>query len=163
MLAYAVACELLPADKSTTMEQPPAPNPVLTEMFRERRAVDASGSTREIRDEISREHAIVLFNTVLKHRPRLVVEVGMAFGASSLAILSALSVLGDERALDLDRFMSEFRLWQGWACQRAAAGFSGSHELHEAPSYLALPRCSSAAVRQTSFTSMDGTRSITRG
>jgi len=48
---------------------------------------------------ISLEYAIALFRVVLTNQPRTMLEVGMANGASTIAILSAFVELGGERLL----------------------------------------------------------------
>jgi predicted O-methyltransferase YrrM len=42
---------------------------------------------------IALEYAIGMYRTVLARRPKTVLEIGMASGASTITILSALSVL----------------------------------------------------------------------
>jgi predicted O-methyltransferase YrrM len=43
---------------------------------------------------IAVEYAVGLFRTVLARRPKVMLEIGMARGASTITILSALSQLG---------------------------------------------------------------------
>src|SRR5258708_32319090 len=51
------------------------------------------------RSGIALEYAIGLYRAVLTKRPKTMLEIGMANGAATLAILSALSQLDGERLL----------------------------------------------------------------
>jgi predicted O-methyltransferase YrrM len=85
------------------------------------------------------EYAIGLFRTVLTKRPKIMLEIGMANGASTMAILSALSQLGGDRLLiSIDPGQS--RDWGNVGVNNVKAnGLSSYHRLVEEPDYLALP------------------------
>ena len=85
------------------------------------------------------EYAVGLYRAVLTKRPKTVMEIGMAEGAASLAILSALSQLGGERLLiSIDPNQSE--QWHNVGVNNVKAnGFASLHRLIEEPDYLALP------------------------
>jgi predicted O-methyltransferase YrrM len=74
---------------------------------------------------------------VLRHRPSQVVEIGMAVGSSTLAILSALSQTGG-RLISIDPDESSQWHGVGLACVKRA-GFAEQHELMEDFDYRALP------------------------
>jgi predicted O-methyltransferase YrrM len=115
------------------------PNEILRSIFRERAALDRTGRSHAIRDEISIVHASALYRTVLANRPRAVIEVGMAFGISTLAILTALEEAGGEgRLISIDPNQTGEYHGVGLASVERA-GLSHRHELVESPSYLALP------------------------
>jgi hypothetical protein len=121
------------------------PNEILRSIFRERAALDRTGRSHAIRDEISIVHASALYRTVLANRPRAVIEVGMAFGISTLAILTALEEAGGEgwRASNA----RACRIDTSWSSRRA----------------ISLCLICSPGIRESNLpTSMDGIPSITR-
>jgi len=85
------------------------------------------------------EYAVGLYRAVLTKRPQTVLEIGMANGASTLAILSALAQLGGDRLLiSIDPGQSG--QWKNAGVNNVRAnGFSSLHRLIEEPDYLALP------------------------
>lgn len=85
------------------------------------------------------EYAVGLHRAVLTRRPQTMVEIGMANGAASLAILSALAQLGGDRKLiSIDPYQS--KQWNSAGLKNVAAnGYAGRHRLIEEPDYLALP------------------------
>jgi predicted O-methyltransferase YrrM len=91
---------------------------------------------------------------VRRARPALVIEVGMAFGVSSLAILTALRDGGQGKLISIDPVQTSD--WKG--CGRVAveqAGFGDRHELVEDYDYNALPRLLASGVR-CDFAYIDG-------
>lgn len=114
-------------------------NPVLQGMYRDGRVERPDGTTMELHSRLTPTHAEALYQLVLAERPTHVVEVGMAFGASTLAILTALAELGgDRRLVSLDPM--QHSLWEGVGVHSVQrAGFADLHELREAPDYLGLP------------------------
>jgi predicted O-methyltransferase YrrM len=89
---------------------------------------------------IAPEYAVGLFRAILRKSPAAVLEVGMANGASTLTILSALSQLGGDRLLiSIDPSQSAY--WSNVGVKNVQAnGFSRMHRLIEEPDYLALPK-----------------------
>ena len=88
---------------------------------------------------IAVEYAVGLHRAVLTRRPQTMIEIGMANGAASLAILSALAQLGGERRLiSIDPYQST--QWDSAGLKNVEAnGFAHLHRLIEEPDYLALP------------------------
>ena len=85
------------------------------------------------------EYAVGLYRAVLSRRPQTMVEIGMANGAASLAILSALAQLGGDRKL-MSIDPNQSKQWGNAGVKNVAAnGFAGLHRLIEEPDYLALP------------------------
>lgn len=85
------------------------------------------------------EYAVGLHRAVLTKRPQTMVEIGMANGAATLAILSALAQLGGQRQL-ISIDPGQTSEWGKAGVKNVAAnGFAGLHRLIEAPDYLALP------------------------
>jgi predicted O-methyltransferase YrrM len=129
--------------------------PTLKEMLETRLAHTADGTRIAIISNISQAYAEALYKTVLEHRPEIALEIGMAFGISSLAILSALAANGsDGKLITIDPNQSS-----DWSsCGRTAvarAGFSARHELIEAFDYSALPRLLDSGLK-IGFAYIDG-------
>jgi predicted O-methyltransferase YrrM len=81
--------------------------PVLKEMLDTGVARGQAGNSIPIHSNIPGYYAEALFRTVLQALPSLVIEIGMAFGVSSLAILAALHRAGDTgRLISIDPFQS---------------------------------------------------------
>jgi predicted O-methyltransferase YrrM len=88
---------------------------------------------------ISADQARALHRVVRTERPELVLEVGMATGMSTLAILTALEVAGSGGLISVDPHQST--QWEGQGTANVARhGLSSRHTLVEEPDYTALPR-----------------------
>ena len=115
----------------------PGLSPILREMLETGTALDESGAVHQIGAHLSLEHCTALYNAVLHLRPSVVVEIGMAYGTSALAILSALTETGG-RLISIDP--DELTQWNGVGVASVKrAGFSEQHELIADFDYLALP------------------------
>ena len=124
-------------------------------MLDTRTPAKASGEAVALHSNLSAVTAAALYWLVLATRPAVAVEVGMAFGVSSLAILAALRRNGlDGRLISIDPH--QFTQW--WGCGVAAverAGLKDRHELIEDYDYLALPRLLGSG-RRIGFAFIDG-------
>jgi predicted O-methyltransferase YrrM len=106
----------------------------------ERHVEHPDGRRIPLKANISVPNSEALTRFVMKTRPNLVIEIGMAYGISTLSILLGLQENGEGRLISIDPYA-------GWPTGRAVAlhqvaraGLSGRHEhLHEC-SYEALPR-----------------------
>lgn len=129
--------------------------PVLKEMIETGTAVDKYGQPVQIHSQIYPQYAEALYRTVLIHRPRLVIEIGMAFGVSSLAILTALRKVGGAgRLISIDPHQST--QWKGCGVGAVArAKLLEWHELVEEFDYHALPRLLASGCR-VDFAYIDG-------
>lgn len=118
---------------------PDAPRPpadLLAEAYARSAVVDGEGVERAINSQIPPAYARALTETVRREQPNLVVEIGMACGFSSLAILSALPENG--RLVSVDPYHGDYhRIGETLVCRSTRAA---SHQLVEEPDYLALPR-----------------------
>lgn len=130
-------------------------NPLAAKIFDTGTVHGGSGEPVEVHSQLSELHADALYATVLAQRPQVVVEVGMAFGLSSLAILTALRDAGGTgRLISIDPYQST--TWRGIGTANVErAGLSGMHELMETPDYLGLPRLLEARTR-VDFGYIDG-------
>jgi predicted O-methyltransferase YrrM len=104
------------------------------------RAVGSDGASVPLESGISLESAEALYGVVMLARARVVLEVGMACGVSSLAILTALGDLGEHgRLISIDPHQStQWRRCGVTAVEHA--GLGDRHRLIEETSQLALPR-----------------------
>jgi predicted O-methyltransferase YrrM len=129
--------------------------PVLRDMLATRHTTGQFGEKVPVHSNLPPAYAEALYRTVLDKRPAVALEVGMAFGVSSLAILSALDEAGSAgRLISIDPYQTA--QWQGcgaFAVRRA--GFEHCHELIEEPDYLALPRLLASGLR-LDFAYIDG-------
>lgn len=92
-----------------------------------------------LRSGISIVNANALYGAVRERQPKLVVEIGMAHGISSLAIATALHENGGGgRLISIDPYQHARYQGVGMANLRRA-GLAGCHTLLEQPDYLALP------------------------
>lgn len=116
------------------------PNPLVREIYETKIVRDANENAVPVWAHITEEHCDALYQTVLKHRPRNCIEIGMSCGLSTLAILTALQTIGEGgRLTSVDPFQSTDRKGIGAANVRRA-GFESSHTLLEELDYRALPR-----------------------
>ena len=83
------------------------PNDVLRNMYATGRVIDGLGNTRPLLSQISPRHATALYRLVRRLNPRLVVEIGMAYGTSALSVLTSLQAAGGGGAADVDRSESD--------------------------------------------------------
>ncbi|MGH7769405.1 MAG: class I SAM-dependent methyltransferase [Candidatus Binatia bacterium] len=127
---------------------------VLQEIFSTKTSTGPAGESIPINSNISRAHAEALFSAVLNARPSLVIEIGMAFGVSTLAILAALHQLGHGRLISIDPFQSTQWTGRGLAAV-GRAGFAARHQLIEDFDYTALPRLLQSS-HEIDFAYIDG-------
>jgi len=129
--------------------------PVIQEILVGRVAKTAAGDEVPVHSDIGPEHAEALYETILRTRPSTVVEVGMAFGVSSLSILTALREIGqDGKLLSIDPVQSSD--WKGCGVAAIArAGLKERHQLFEDYDYNVLPRLFSSGLK-IGFAYIDG-------
>jgi predicted O-methyltransferase YrrM len=129
--------------------------PVLKEMFESQSAKSRDGQTVPLNSNISILHAQCLYDAVLREKPTAVLEVGMAFGTASLAILSALQKNGGAgKLITIDPVQSTE--WKG--CGLAGierAELANRHEMIEDFDYFALPNLLRSGAR-FQFAYIDG-------
>lgn len=132
------------------------PNPVLAEIFATNTVITAEGDRIPLQENITAENANAAYRLVRENAPTTVLEVGMANGALSLAVLTALAETHGTSAelVSIDPFQSTD--WGGIGRLNVdRAGFALMHTLVEEPDYLALPKMLEAQ-RQFDFAYIDG-------
>jgi predicted O-methyltransferase YrrM len=119
---------------------------VLREMLESGTALDERGERQPLHSHIPARFAEALYRTVLARRPALVVEVGMAMGCSTLAILTALEEIGENgRLISIDPYQSAYQNCGLAAVRRA--GLAARHHHATQPDYLALPQLLAEGTR----------------
>jgi len=129
--------------------------PVIEEILIKRSAYTLTGEQIPVHSDIGIAHAEALYETILRTRSSNVLEVGMAFGVSSLAILTALRDLGQNgKLLSIDPVQTPY--WKG--CGLASitrAGLKDRHEMHEDYDYNVLPKLLTSGLK-IDFAYIDG-------
>ena len=120
---------------------------VLKEAIHGGKVQHPDGSWRDVKANISAPNSEALSKFVRSHRPQLVIEIGMAYGVSTLTILHALRCEGRGRLVSIDPYI-------GWPSGRAVAlhqvqraGVNDIHEHIAECSHVALPKLLQQGVR----------------
>jgi predicted O-methyltransferase YrrM len=113
-----------------------------------------TGERIPLHSHVPAEEGRFLQDVIHQIQPKVSLEIGCAFGVSSLYICEALVAVGAGRHIVIDPFQHEH--WHGVGIENLkAAGFGGLIELHEMPSHQALPRLEAAGCR-LDFVFIDG-------
>src|SRR5438876_1017636 len=101
--------------------------PVLREMLEGGTSVSSTGVRASVHSNLKLDTAEALYNMVFTNRPSIVIEIGMAFGIASLAILSALHrIAGCGQLISIDPNQSTD--WKGYGVAAVErAGFKDRH------------------------------------
>jgi predicted O-methyltransferase YrrM len=115
-------------------------NPVLREIIESNQVTHPDGRVFKLSSGISTEEANALYGLVREQKPDVCIEIGMAYGISTLTILTGLEHNGVGSLISIDPY-------EGWESGMAVAlanveraGYSGRHRHIRLPSYLALPK-----------------------
>ncbi len=115
-------------------------NTVLREALVDGTVTHPDGHKLKVVANVNPNCCSALHDIVRDRKPQLVVEIGMAYGVSTLAILSALEANGQGRLISIDPYI-------GWPTGRLVAlnqveraGLSERHEHWHECSYLGLAR-----------------------
>src|ERR1700733_2878238 len=129
--------------------------PVIEEILVGRLAYTLSGDQIPVHSDIGLGHAEALYKTILQTQTSTVLEVGMAFGVSSLGILTALRDIGQNgRLISIDPVQTPD--WKGCGLASIArAGLKERHEMHEDYDYNVLPRLLASGLK-IDFAYIDG-------
>lgn len=112
-------------------------HPILEEIYARREVVDADGKRYKLHAEITRDEGELLAALVERHGCSRTLEIGCAFGLSSLWICEALSRRPAPRHTILDPF--QHTDWHGIGVHNLKRAGYDFFELLEQPSELALP------------------------
>src|SRR5579862_9691908 len=114
-------------------------NPVLESIVESGRVVLPSGESVPVSSQIDPACGALLQKVVGHTRPRVVVEVGLAFGISSLYMLEALAQTGSGRLIGMDPAQFD-NAWRGGGLHNIErAGYRALYDFHEATSQQVLP------------------------
>jgi predicted O-methyltransferase YrrM len=116
----------------------------------------ADGTEAPVHSHISETEGEFIQSLVRSHKPRVSLEVGCAFGISSLYICEALKSIDAERHIVIDPRQNDVDQWQGIGLLNLQrAGFSDLVEFHAEPSYECLPKLLARGQR-IDFAFIDG-------
>ncbi len=130
-------------------------NAIVREIFATKTMRTPEGETVPLDSFIDARTAEALYRHVRRQKPRLAVEIGMANGISTLAILTALEEEGGDGCL-ISIDPNQFTQWRD--CGRAAvkrAGLGARHRVIEKSDALALPELLAGGTR-VDFGYIDG-------
>jgi predicted O-methyltransferase YrrM len=115
-------------------------NPVLDEIVRTGEVLLPSGELVKVTSHIDPARGALLQRAIVEIRPKVAVEVGLAFGVSTLYMLDALSAVGAEKLIGIDPVQSGAG-WRGGGLHNVRrAGYGEIYEFHEDTSQQVLPR-----------------------
>lgn len=118
-------------------------NPTVREIYETRTVKDAEGRAYPVHSHILPSYTEALYKLLRERQPKSVLEVGMAYGLSSLAIACALE--GREaRFISIDPF--QHTQWSGVGVANVAR-IGVPHELVQDFSHVALPRLLAEGLR----------------
>jgi predicted O-methyltransferase YrrM len=115
-------------------------NPILAEILAKGTVEAADGTPQTLHSGIPAVAGALLQTLIRKNKPKVSIEIGCAFGISSLFICEALSDVGATRHIIIDPYQTSPTLWKGIGLANLErAGYGRLVEFHPAYSYVALP------------------------
>ncbi len=121
------------------------------------RTIDGT-ATLPLKDSIDEPIGALLQKLIAEKRPSVTMEIGLAYGLSTLFICEALAKVGGQRHIAIDAFQSS--IWSGIGLHHVrAAGYGHLLELREELSQDALPRMFAEGMR-VDFAYIDGTHTF---
>jgi predicted O-methyltransferase YrrM len=113
------------------------------------------GTRVPIQSHVGLESGKVIQRAIEVTRPRMGLEVGLAFGISTLYILDAMQLHGGGHLIGMDPAQHD-ATWRGGGLHNVTrAGFGDRYFFHEEPSQVVLPRLAAAGTR-IQFAFIDG-------
>ena len=120
----------------------------LSDMLASGKAYDAAGKEFALHSGLDPSAAEKITGLVRQLNAKRTLEIGMAMGCSTLAILEGLSADGIHTAIDPNQTFEGGYGWHGIGLESVKrAGYSGRFRLVEQPSHLALPQLLAAGER----------------
>ncbi len=117
-----------------------AMNEVLESIVKTKRTLLNSGEEVEANSYIDEDCGALLQRVIRTLRPKVGVEVGLAFGISTLYILEAMQDCGGEKLIGMDPAQHDSH-WRGGGLQNILrSGYEHLYEFHENTSQQVLPR-----------------------
>jgi predicted O-methyltransferase YrrM len=129
-------------------------NEVLRSILSNGCVTSEDGKIRTLESAISQEEGDFIQEMIRSARPRVSLEVGCAYGISSLYICEALREVGAGRHIIMDPY--QHSEWEGIGLANLRrAGYLDIADFHEAPSYQYLSRLAEEALK-IDFAFIDG-------
>jgi predicted O-methyltransferase YrrM len=129
-------------------------NPVLETILRTGNTTSADGEIIKVHSQISEKEGELLQEIISEVRPRVSLEIGLAYGIASLYICEALAKVQAERHIIIDP--CQHQGWKGIGfLNLRRAGYEKMIEFHEAPSFRVLPKLEADGLR-IDFAFIDG-------
>lgn len=120
---------------------------LLEEIRRTGKITFPDGSAANLSSGIDHACGDLLRRMTTQVRPRVAVEVGLAFGVSTLYILDGLAEIGAGKLIGMDPAQHD-EYWRGGGLHNLKkAGLEGYYEFHEEQSQTLLPRLEVEGVR----------------
>jgi predicted O-methyltransferase YrrM len=114
-------------------------NPVLEEIVRTGEVSLPSGERVPVTSQIDPKCGSLLQESILAVRPKIAVEVGLAYGVSTLYMLDALAACGAQRLIGMDPAQFD-GTWRGAGLGNVErAGYGSLYEFHQDTSQRILP------------------------
>lgn len=131
-------------------------NPILKEMIETGYAKGPNGERVKLHSQIPSLEGEFFQELISQCKPTVTLEVGLAFGVSSLYICDALEKKPDTRHIVIDPWQYDARWWGGIGIHNIReAGYGSIVEFFDIPSYQALPRLEKEK-REIEFAFVDG-------
>ena len=131
-------------------------NSILQEIFKRGEVIDRQGKIRKLNSHISQDAGEWLQQLIRKHKPQRVLEVGCAYGISSLYIAEALKDIPGARHLILDPYQNDPAVWDGIGLKNLEkSGYRDLVDFMETPSEIGLPKLLEEHVK-VDFIFLDG-------
>ena len=114
-------------------------NTVLEEIIATGQVLLPSGERVRVSSQIDPECGALLVKSVAEVRPGVAVEVGLAYGISTLYLLEALALAGARKLIGMDPAQHD-EFWRGGGLHNVhRSGFRNLYEFHESSSQQVLP------------------------
>jgi predicted O-methyltransferase YrrM len=116
-------------------------NAVLKEILDRGLVADAQGKERDVRDHVGPLCGKLIQDSIVKPNARVLVEVGCAYGISSLSIGEALRSSPGSRHIILDPLQNDPEYYNGIGLRNLSqAGYLDTVDFREVPSEVGLPQ-----------------------
>src|SRR5262249_8439711 len=130
-------------------------HPVIEEIEFSGQTTLPDGTRVPIHGKVAPESGKVIQHAIETTRPRVGLEIGLAFGMSTLYILDAMRLHGGGHLIGMDPAQHD-ATWRGGGLHNVTrAGFGDRYSFHEQPSQLVLPRLATSGTR-IQFAFVDG-------
>ena len=116
------------------------PNEILRDIFATGEVTLADGSRRKVTSVSSPDECIAMYTHLLASPPEVVVEIGMAYGASALTILTAMEQSGTGRLISIDPYFQFDSARKATLRAIEVSGLSHRHTHMHIASELGLPQ-----------------------